>query len=545
VNPNTKIFLPLGFVATLLLGLLIGMQLNPIAGSKPGLFSDYEPSRLEQILRHIDYKYVDSVDTEAMMDTLVANYLDQEDVIDEIFNQLDPHSNYIPAEALKAETESLQGNFEGIGIEFNLVRDTILVVSPITGGPSEALGIQSGDKIITVEDSLVAGVNITDVQVINLLRGEEGTEVRIEIQRAGEEELIPYTIKRAKIPVYSVDVSYMVDDQVGYLKLNRFSANTLREFQDGLDKLIDDGMQSLILDLRGNPGGYLSAAVGIADELLSGDKLIVYTEGKASKKRNYKAQNRGAFERGKLLVLIDEGSASASEIVAGAVQDHQRGTIMGRRSFGKGLVQEIYPLMDESAIRLTIARYYTPNGRCIQRNYDQGTEAYYEQYLDRLQNGGEVSDSIRDLAALSYGIVPDFPLAIDTSDVRKTFLKVYNSGLVSRYAYDLYAREKSNLNNYSSVEEFVSGYSLPDGSFDELMDRVEKREIELDEQFVPDAQMALETAIKAQLGRQHWKSEGFYPVFHELDQDFQRAYQELKGSGSTVESRAEAATIVD
>ncbi len=528
MNISFRTLLPFLFVLVLLAGVTIGMRLNPASSGKPALFASGESNRLEEILGYIDYNYVDTINTDALMRSLVADYLDRDEVIEDIFSRLDPHSGYIPASSLVEETESLQGNFEGIGIEFNIVRDTILVVSPISGGPSELLGIRSGDRIVDVGDSTVAGIGITEDQVRSLLRGPKGTAVNINVRRNGEPNLLPFTIIRDQIPLYSMDVAYMVDGQTGYIKLNRFSATTVEEFSSALDKLKAQGMKSLMLDLRGNPGGYLIAATRLSDELLAGKKMIVYTQGKTSRREEFFSSNEGRFEQGDMVVLIDEGSASASEIVAGALQDHRRAAIAGRRSFGKGLVQEIFSLGDSSAIRLTVARYYTPNGRCIQRPYEDGVEAYYEEYLDRLKSNGEEPASAQKNPKDAFGISPDLFIHADTSDDRKAFYRLYNSGQVQRFAYDLYGRDQQRVTGFASVNDFRSNYRISEEQWGRFIGKVEASNL------LPDAAQRerirpwIETALKAQVARQAWKNDGFYPVFQEIDPDFQQAYELLR-----------------
>ncbi len=410
--------LPLLFAAMLALGIKLGFELSRLMGDKPAITSGRTHSKLDELMRLIEVKYVDTVSQEMLVD----------DAINEVLGKLDPHSFYIPGEELQAVNENLDGNFEGIGIEFYIVKDTIIVVSPISGGPSEALGIRSGDKIITIEDSTVAGVEISNKQVINKLRGPSGSKVRVGIARSGVPGLTEYSITRDKIPLYSLDVGYMVDDSIGYIKINRFSATTYTEFMEQLRKLNNQGMRRLLLDLRQNPGGYLNAATMIADEFIGGNDLLVYTQGKAYDRTDYNAKADGEFENGCLAIILDEGSASAAEILAGAVQDWDRGILVGRRSFGKGLVQEQYDMSDKSAVRLTVARYYTPSGRCIQKPYEEGSDEYFHD-LERRYESGELysMDSVSFPDSLKYytpkgrvvygggGIMPDVFVPIDTS----------------------------------------------------------------------------------------------------------------------------------
>ena len=315
--------------------------------------------KLVELLGYLEFNYVDAVDLDSL----------QEEVITKTLESLDPHSSYIPLEELQGITESMQGNFEGIGVEFQIIKDTIVVISPISGGPSQRQGIRAGDKIVKVDTMNVAGVGFTNKDVLKTLKGDKGTEVLLFIKRKNIDRLLEFNIIRDKIPITSVDVFYMVDKEIGYVKVNRFSGTTDKEFITALDGLERNGMKKLILDLRSNPGGYLSAAINMVDEFLSSGKTIVYTEGNSRNKQVCKSTFHGGFQNEEIIVLIDEGSASASEIVAGAIQDHDRGIVIGRRTFGKGLVQEQSQMTDGSAFRLTTARYYTPSGRSIQKPY--------------------------------------------------------------------------------------------------------------------------------------------------------------------------------
>jgi carboxyl-terminal processing protease len=350
---NNKYLLPVAFAAVLAFGVIIGVKISPFTAGRPSYASQNTSNqRINDILNFISQRYVDSLNVDSLMDTFISNYLNDPETIDELFKQLDPHSSYIHKEDLTGFNEELDGNFDGIGIEFNIVDDTILVVAASSGGPSAKLGIQAGDKIIKIDDSLVAGQKIISEKVIKKLRGKKGTEVKVDIKRQGEKNLMPFTIVRDVIPIRSVDAAYMVNDKIGYIKVNKFSDKTPIEFDDALMNLKNSGMKQLILDLRGNPGGYLTGAVALADEFLAGTPLIVYTEGRAVGRSDYNAGKNGLFESGNLVVLINEYSASASEILAGALQDNKRAKIVGRRSFGKGLVQQVYDLNDSSAIRL-------------------------------------------------------------------------------------------------------------------------------------------------------------------------------------------------
>jgi carboxyl-terminal processing protease len=380
-----------------------------------------------------------------------------------------------------------------------------------------------------IDDTLVAGTSIKSSDVVKKLKGPKGTQVKVEIFRNGVDSLLAFEITRDKIPIYSLDAAYMVDEEVGYLRLNRFSRTTFQEFKDGIKKLTNQDMKKLILDLRGNPGGYLTAATKIADEFLSGKKLIVYTEGKAVGRHDYDAGKIGLFEEGHMVVLIDEGSASASEIVAGALKDHGRATIVGRRSFGKGLVQEQIPLNDGSALRLTIARYYTPNGVCIQRSYDEGVEAYYKDYLEVAYNGGEVPDSLEGEIVVDWGILPDVVVKFDTTEKEKTFNMLFNRGILQWFAYDLYAKNPARFDSFEDSRVFCSSFEITEELFTELYDYAITQGAKLKEDELLPAKAKIAIAIKAFISRQKWGNAGYYPVYHEIDDEFERAYLELTG----------------
>lgn len=350
--------------------------------------------KVVRFLQYVSSDYVDTINIDKLAD----------DAIIEILRNLDPHSVYITKEDVRAMNEPLEGNFEGIGVEFNILNDTLMVVNPIPGGPSERVGIMAGDRIVDIDGTKVAGIGLKNSDVFKMLRGTKGTNVTVQIMRKGLAELLEFNITRDRIPIYSLDAAYMVQPRIGYIKLNRFALTTEEEFLEALNKLKKERMQDLILDLRGNGGGFLNASVALADHFLDDNKLIVYTEGRTSPKTDFMSTRNGEFKKGRLVILIDEGSASASEIVAGAVQDWDRGIIIGRRSFGKGLVQNQLPLPDGSMIRLTVARYHTPTGRVIQKPYNFGElESYYNDLNIRYQKGEYFSvDSIAIPDSLKY-----------------------------------------------------------------------------------------------------------------------------------------------
>lgn len=505
------------FSLVLIIGMFLGVKFQEeIRGF--GLRS--KSSKMEQVMRLIEKKYVDTVD---------INKLEEEN-IEELLTKLDPHSVYIPAEEFKKVNEQLEGNFEGIGIEFYLLNDTIYVVSAISGGPSEQLGIRSGDKIIKVDGKVVAGKKIANSDVTKMLRGEGGSKVKVSIKRKNKKELIDFEITRGTIPLNSVDVAYMPSKDIGYIKINSFGGTTYDEFFESLKKLKNDGMKSLILDLRGNPGGYLNTAIMIVDELLGDKKLIVYTEGKASPKKEEFATEAGNFENGKLIVLIDEGSASASEIVAGAVQDWDRGIIVGRRSFGKGLVQEQATLSDGSRLRLTVARYYTPTGRCIQKPYDKGLEAYENDLSNRFVHG-ELSnaDSIKNSQQKAYltpsgkkvygggGITPDIFTPIDTDDYSLFYSRAISEGLLTEFMYNYADANKDKLSKFKSPEEFANGFEVSDGVFQEFVNYSAKKGIKASSGELAKSSKSMKTQMKAIVARQYFRNLGYYMVMKNLD----------------------------
>lgn len=534
-NNKYNYLLPLIFAIVLIIGMQLGYRVRGKTEKKMPLFNiNKQFNKIDEILDFIDVKYVDSVKLQELEDKVSR----------ELMRELDPHSFYISQRELINVNENLEGNFEGIGVEFYILNDTIIVVSPISGGPSEELGIQSGDKIVTIEDSTVAGVKISNREVIHMLRGEKGTKVKVGIRRNNSKELTHYTITRDKIPIKSIDVAYMVDDRVGYIKINRFAANTYKEFKKHLSKLKGEGMNALILDLRQNPGGYLNAATMIADEFIDGNKLLVYTEGKAYERQEYNARLSGLFESEDLVVLIDEGSASASEILAGAVQDWDRGLVVGRRSFGKGLVQEQYELEDGSALRLTVARYYTPSGRCIQKPYDlNNDETYRSEILERFENG-EVYQNSDSLAVKAQdttkyytsngrpvfsggGIMPDIIVPIDTAEYLIYFSEI--RAYIPQFVYDFYATNQDLFMPYQDVDYFNNNFMVSEIMFDRFLNYAKKEGLIIQEDKINILKPKINIAIKAHLARQLWKNEGYYPLINTIDNTFNEAYNLIEG----------------
>lgn len=487
--------------------------------------------KLNSILNIIESNYVDTVNRNDLVEAAIPAML----------KKLDPHSVYIPAKDLARANEPLQGNFDGIGISFNMLTDTILVISTIPGGPSEKTGLLPGDKILYVNDSLVAGKNISDQKVMSMLKGPRGSVVKVRILRNGYKDLIPYEITRDRIPMYSIDVSYMVNDYTGYMKINNFAMTTFDEFMKGLRDLKLQGMKSLILDLRGNSGGIMDASIQIANQFLKEDQLIVYTKGRNHPRNEARATGRGEFERGDLVVLIDEWSASASEILAGAIQDNDRGVIIGRRSFGKGLVQEPVSFADGSGMRLTIARYYTPTGRSIQRSYANGFDEYYEDLLQRSARGELMSDSIHTSDSVKYvtaggrtvygggGITPDEFVAADTTGVSEYFMTV--RPLILRFALKYTENNRAVLNRFTEAGEmkrFLDRQSL----LSQFIKYATINGIHEDREGIKISGDIINTQLEAYIARNILDNRGFYPIWENIDTTLKYAIQYLKDNSS-------------
>ena len=465
-NNNTR-FIPFLLAICLIAGIAIGtFYANHFSGNKLGIINT-SSNKLNALLRIIDDQYVDTVN----MGELV------EEAMPQILSELDPHSSYIPAKDLEAVNADLKGSFSGIGIQFTIQNDTIHVNSVIQGGPSEKVGLMAGDRIVEVDDSAFVGKIVTNSEAMKRLKGEKGSKVKLGVYRPGEKDLLHFTVIRGNIPVKSIDAAYMINEKIGYIKVNKFGETTYPELLIALAKLNQKNCEGLIVDLRGNTGGYMAAAIQMVNEFLPNNRLIVYTQGRKSPREDYNSNGTGSNQKMPLVVLVDEGSASASEIFAGAIQDNDRGTIVGRRSFGKGLVQQPIEFSDGSAIRLTIARYYTPSGRCIQKPYEKGKESEYElDLLTRYEHGEFFSaDSIKQDETEVYhtrlgrpvygggGIMPDIFVPQDTTGMTSYFRMAANRGLIIRYTFDYTDQNRSTLQKYDTpekMEAYLKGQNL-------------------------------------------------------------------------------------
>ena len=464
---NSTRFIPFLLAICLIAGIAIGtFYANHFSGNKLGIINT-SSNKLNALLRIIDDQYVDTVNISDLV----------EEAMPQILSELDPHSSYIPAKDLEAVTADLKGSFSGIGIQFTIQNDTIHVNSVIQGGPSEKVGLMAGDRIVEVDDSAFVGKIVTNEEAMKRLKGEKGSKVKLGVYRPGEKELLHFTVVRGNIPVKSIDAAYMINEKVGYVKVNKFGETTYPELLIALAKLAQKHCEGLIIDLRGNTGGYMAAAIQMVNEFLPDNRLIVYTQGRKSPRQDYNSNGTGSNQKMPLVVLVAEGSASASEIFAGAIQDNDRGTIVGRRSFGKGLVQQPIEFSDGSAIRLTIARYYTPSGRCIQKPYEKGKESEYElDLLTRYEHGEFFSaDSIKQNETEVYhtrlgrpvygggGIMPDIFVPQDTTGMTSYFRMAANRGLIIRYTFEYTDQNRSVLQKYDTsekMEEYLKKQNL-------------------------------------------------------------------------------------
>ena len=517
-----KFLTPVYLAVAVAFGVLLGIIISNSNGLSLSLFkTNLDLGLIDKVFHLVETEYVDNVDVDKM----------QVDAVNGMIAKLDPHSEYFEPEVLEEITEDLQGSFDGIGVTFRMEKDTVTVISTIKGGPAEKVGIKAGDRIIYANDNLIAGVGINNNKVMKTLKGPRGTQVNVKIFRRGVDHLLDFTITRDAIPTYSVDVAYMLNETTGYIKLEKFIATTYKEFMLAVYDLRRQGMKELILDLRGNGGGYLSEAVEIADEFLPSGSLIVYTQGKHRDRQYIYAQRPGMLENTPVKILIDEGTASASEIVAGALQDNDRGTIIGRRSFGKGLVQEQFDLGEGAGLRLTIARYYTPTGRCIQKPFDGDKEKYLLESYDRYTSGEMFSaDSIHFADSLRYitpggkvvygggGIMPDIYVPLKQDSTEYFFNMIVNASLVFQYAFDYADSHREKILKYGDERNFDKKFEFTDKMWNDILALAKKNNITGNKKQVEKAKELTAQLFKAYVAKDVFGDKAFYPLYEPLDE---------------------------
>ncbi len=538
-NTKRQYYLPLILSLILITGIFIGILLsthsskfNPInreqISKNPHNYSD----KLNNIINYVNQAYVDSTSYDGLAEKAINGML----------HNLDPHSEYISAAEYNEINDPLMGKFEGIGVQFRMEKDTATVLNTISGGPSVKVGIKAGDRIVKINGKNFIGKKIKSNDIMKNLKGPKGTKVTVSIRRRGVPNLTDFTITRDVIPTYSVDAAYIIKDKTGYIRLSKFSSTTYNEFMDALLKLQKTGLNKLIIDLRGNGGGYLEAAIKVANELLGPDKHIVYTKGMHSPKKDIYTTGKGHFENNPLVILIDEFSASASEIVTGAIQDNDRGIIIGRRSFGKGLVQEQFRFKDGSAIRLTVARYYTPTGRCIQKPYKNGLEDYYDKFYEGILNGDSHNpDSIHINDSLKFktpkgkivygggGIKPDIYVALKMNDYPDYYTKVMNKGLIYQFAFDYVDKNRSQLNKFTTFNIFNSAFTITEPILNEFLDYADKKGVKKQnsEDRKAKSNELLKTQLKANIARTLLNDEAYIRIENTIDKTVTKALEEL------------------
>jgi carboxyl-terminal processing protease len=534
VNENKNVKPIIGLTAVCAMAVAIGIWVGASLGQKKEDAKPKNPvlesavQKFKDVLTHVECDYVDDTDLQTLSETTICDLLEQ----------LDPHSTYLTARELALSDIELQGELEGIGIEFVMLHDTAYVIAPIGGGPAEQVGIRAGDKIIRVDDKDFAGQSLKQAEVIAQLRGAKGTKVKLTVKRDNKEELLDFTITRDKVPFYSVDVGYMVDSQVGYIKVSRFTANTFKEFKTAFQSLQKQGMTKLLLDLRGNPGGYMDVAIKMANDLLDQGQLIVYTKGKTGKyNTKYYAKGGDKFDRCPVIVLIDEGTASAAEIVAGALQDNDRALIVGRRSFGKGLVQVPIPLHDGSQLRLTVARYYTPSGRFIQKPYGEGVPDYHSDLIARYKQGEYFhADNIQFDDALKHqtskgrtvygggGIMPDYFVPIEAFSHAAYLGQLQAKNILQQYALEYVDHHREAL-IAMEYEGYHSRFEVSDLMLKKLIAQASQAGVPHNDKAFLIAKARIKILLKAYIARNTWREQGFYPIYHQNDEEFQKALQ--------------------
>lgn len=529
------VFLALAVIA----GIFLGAKLQNRTKLNDRTMQVQSANKVGLIMNLIEGNYVDSVDSKKLIEAAIP----------EILKQLDPHTVYIPARDMQEVSEEMSGNFSGIGVQFSIQNDTIMVIDVISGGPSQKLGIRAGDRIVKVNDSLMAGVKITNDKVLKMLRGEKGTRVNVSIARKGFPELIPYQIVRGEIPLTSVDVNYMINSNTGYIKVGRFAEKTYEEFINGIKKLDEAGAEQLIIDLRGNPGGFLGAVIKMVNEFLDNGELVVYTEGRTQPRRTFNADKKGTYLGKKVIVLVDEYSASASEIFAGAIQDNDRGTIIGRRTFGKGLVQEQIPFFDGSAMRLTVARYYTPAGRSIQKSYKNGLDDYFGDIGRRYAHGEfEQKDSIHYTDTVKYytrlkrvvygggGIMPDIFVPADTSGFSGYYGKITQKGLVYQYAFDYSDKHRDELGKLKTGKEFER-FLQQHNILGEFSVYAANNGVPADPKGMATSGKIIETQLMAYISRNIIGEVGFYSVISRIDPTLTEAIKAFENKNMLVQTK--------
>ncbi len=489
----------------------------------------------------INYAYVDTVNEARLVEKAIV----------ETLKDLDPHSVYISKKDVQKANEPLEGNFDGIGVQFEILKDTISVVHSIPGGPSERLGIMSGDKIVIIDGEAVVGKKITNQFVLDHLRGKRGTKVNVSIFRKGKKDLIEFTITRDKIPINSIDAAYMIKPGIGYINLNKFAQTSMQEFTDAVMSLNAKGMKSMILDLRNNSGGYMGTAIELSDEFLKANKLIVYTQGRNAQREEFHSTVKGLFETGNLVIMINENSASASEIVSGAIQDWDRGIIVGRRSFGKGLVQRPFQLPDSSQIRLTTARYYNPSGKCIQKSYAEGVDKYYEDFSNRVKHGELIHpDSIKFPDSLKFytskkrvvygggGIMPDVFIPWDSTPISDYYLDLRRKNVVNTYVGDYVDKNRKELKaSYPEFSGFDKNFRIDDAFMADFFIYAEKEGVKKDEKGYAASEKLIKSQLKGVIAQKLWDMTELYTIINEYDEEVLKAievvednalYQKLK-----------------
>ena len=521
--------LKLFFLAVLCLASMAATAQNQ--PQKPQTKAHMNTQKFATTLYLIDNFYVDTANSDKVV----------EDAIIAALKELDPHSAYISKKDVEKANEPLVGSFEGIGVTFQLIRDTITVISPTAGGPSEKVGIMAGDQFIKIDGEEAVGKKVDNEYVQKHLRGKKGTKVTVSVKRGNDPELLDFEIIRDKIPLNSINAAYMLDNHVGYIKLDRFAQESTQEFKEAFAKLQGQGMESLIFDLRGNTGGYLNTAIELVDQFITEDKLIVFTEGLHSPRQEWRSTNDGLYTTGKLVVLIDEGSASASEILSGAIQDHDRGVIIGRRSFGKGLVQRPFNLPDGAVIRLTTSRYHTPSGRCIQRPYEKGAEDYAKEMKKRLDHGEYYhADSIHFPDSLKYktdggrtvygggGIMPDLFIPVDTAYNSKLYTNLVRKGALNRFTTDYGLKHREEIKaQYGDFESFNKDFTVGKNLIDELKAAAEEAKVEWNDEQFKRSEKFLLLQMKALIARHVWETQQYYQVMATADPGIQRALEVL------------------